>query len=161
MKEVLKCYDEDPFDYGPADEILVKYQGQKGTMIPILQGIQEAYGYLPRQALEHTAKQLKVPFSRIFGVATFYAQFHLTPRGKNIIRVCQGTACHVRGAAKILAAMKEQLNLEVGGTSEDMKFTLESVACIGACGLAPVMMINNDTFGRLTPDKLADILKEF
>ena len=161
MKEVLKCYDEDPFDYSPCDVVLEKYRGQKGTIIPILQAIQEAYGYLPRQALDYAARQLKVPFSRLFGVATFYAQFHLTPRGQNIIRVCQGTACHVRGASKIMQTMKEQLNLEIGGTSEDMKFTLESVACIGACGLAPVMMINNDTFGRLTPDRIKEILKMF
>lgn len=161
MKEVLKCYAEDPFDYAPVIEVLDRYRGQKGAIIPILQAIQEAYGYLPRQALEYAALDLKVPFSRIFGVATFYAQFHLKPRGENIIRVCQGTACHVRGASKILKALKEYLNLEVGGTSEDMKFTLESVACIGACGLAPVMMVNNDTFGRLTPDKIAEILKTF
>ncbi|MCW3490091.1 NADH-quinone oxidoreductase subunit NuoE [Dethiobacter alkaliphilus] len=161
MKEVLKCYTEDPFDYKPVEEIITRFQGQKGTMIPILQAIQDAYGYLPRQALEYMAAKLKIPFSRIFGVATFYAQFHLKPRGANIIRVCQGTACHVRGAAKIMKKLQEELNLEVGGTTEDMKFTLESVACIGACGLAPVIMINDDTFGRLTPDSISDILKQF
>lgn len=161
MKEALKCHSEDPFNYAPVDEVLTKYQGQKGAMIPILQAVQEAYGYLPYQALEYTAKKLRIPFSRIFGVATFYAQFHLKPRGQNIIRVCQGTACHVRGAAKIMTKLKDELGLEVGGTSEDMKFTLESVACIGACGLAPVLMINNDTFGRLTPEKISDILKQF
>lgn len=161
MKEVLKCYAEDPFDYGPVDSVLAKYEGQKGTMIPILQATQEAYGYLPRQALEYIAKKQKVPFSRVFGVATFFAQFHLHPRGRNIIRVCQGTACHVRGGSKILQKMREELQLDVGGTSEDKKFTLESVACIGACGLAPVMMINNDTFGRLTTQKISDILKDY
>lgn len=161
MKETHKCHTSDPFDYAPVDEILERFQGQKGTTIPILQAIQEVYGYLPRQAMEYMAKKLKVPFSRIYGVATFYAQFHLTPRGENIIRICQGTACHVRGAAKIVDALKEQLNLEVGGTSEDQKFTLESVACIGACGLAPVMMINNDTFGRLTAEKIKEILKNY
>jgi NADH-quinone oxidoreductase subunit E len=161
LKEVLKCYTDDPFDYVPVDEVLARFSGQKGAIIPILQGIQDAYGYLPRQALEYTARKLRVPFSRIFGVATFYAQFHLKPRGENIIRVCQGTACHVRGAAKIMKKLREELNLEVGGTSEDMKFTLESVACIGACGLAPVIMINNDTFGRLTPDKISEILKQY
>ena len=133
----------------------------KGATIPVLQAIQEVYGYLPRQAMEYAAKQLRIPFSRIYGVATFYAQFHLTPRGENIIRVCQGTACHVRGAAKIVDALKEQLGIEVGETTEDLKFTLESVACIGACGLAPVIMINNDTFGRLTPEKIKEILKNY
>lgn len=161
MKEALKCYTEDPFDYEPVNQVLDKYRGQKGAIIPILQAVQEAYGYLPHQALEHVAKELRVPFSRIFGVATFYAQFHLSPRGKNIIRVCQGTACHVRGGAKIMDKLREVLKLEVGGTTEDLNFTLESVACIGACGLAPVMMINNDTFGRLTADKIAGIIENY
>ena len=161
MKATHQCYAADPFDYAPVDEILERYQGQKGATIPVLQAIQEVYGYLPRQAMEYAAKQLRIPFSRIYGVATFYAQFHLTPRGENIIRVCQGTACHVRGAAKIVDALKEQLGIEVGETTEDLKFTLESVACIGACGLAPVIMINNDTFGRLTPEKIKEILKNY
>ncbi|HAA37410.1 MAG TPA: NADH-quinone oxidoreductase subunit NuoE [Firmicutes bacterium] len=161
MKATHQCHAADPFDYAPVDEILERYQGQKGATIPVLQAIQEVYGYLPRQAMEYAAKQLRIPFSRIYGVATFYAQFHLTPRGENIIRVCQGTACHVRGAAKIVDALKEQLGIEVGETTEDLKFTLESVACIGACGLAPVIMINNDTFGRLTPEKIKEILKNY
>lgn len=162
MKENLeKNYTEDPFDYEAVEEVLERYQDEKGALIPILQAIQEAYGYLPREALEYAARQLKTPLSKIFGVATFYAQFHLTPRGKNIIRVCQGTACHVRGAAKIMQALREQLDLDVDGTTEDLKFTLESVACIGACGLAPVIMINDDTFGRLTPDKIAGILEKY
>jgi NADH-quinone oxidoreductase subunit E len=161
LKEVLKCYAEDPFDYAPVDGVLAKYKDQKGAMIPILQAIQEAYGYLPYQALEYAAKQLRVPFSRVFGVATFFAQFHLKPRGENIIRVCLGTACHVRGGAKILDKLREILQLEVGGTTEDKKYTLESVACIGACGLAPVLMINNDTFGRLTPQKMAGIIENY
>jgi NADH-quinone oxidoreductase E subunit len=161
LKATHQCHAADPFDYAPVDEILERYQGQKGATIPVLQAIQEVYGYLPRQAMEYAAKQLRIPFSRIYGVATFYAQFHLTPRGENIIRVCQGTACHVRGAAKIVDALKEQLGIEVGETTEDLKFTLESVACIGACGLAPVIMINNDTFGRLTPEKIKEILKNY
>ena len=161
MKATHQCHAADPFDYAPVDEILERYQGQKGATIPVLQAIQEVYVYLPRQAMEYAAKQLRIPFSRIYGVATFYAQFHLTPRGENIIRVCQGTACHVRGAAKIVDALKEQLGIEVGETTEDLKFTLESVACIGACGLAPVIMINNDTFGRLTPEKIKEILKNY
>lgn len=162
LKENLeKNYTDDTFDYGAVQEVLDRFQDEKGALIPILQAIQEAYGYLPRKALEYTARQLRIPLSKIFGVATFYAQFHLTPRGKNIIRVCQGTACHVRGGAKILQTLKEQLNLEVNETSEDLKFTLESVACIGACGLAPVMMINDETFGRLTPNKIAEILAKY
>ena len=91
MKATHQCHAADPFDYAPVDEILERYQGQKGATIPVLQAIQEVYGYLPRQAMEYAAKQLRIPFSRIYGVATFYAQFHLTPRGENIIRVCQGT----------------------------------------------------------------------
>ncbi|HHX75325.1 MAG TPA: NADH-quinone oxidoreductase subunit NuoE [Firmicutes bacterium] len=158
---VAKCEQEHGFDYTPLDIILEKYKGQKGAIIPILQAIQGEYGYLPREALEYAAKKLRLPVSRLYGVATFYAQFHLNPRGKNIIRVCQGTACHVRGGARILETLKEQLQLEVGGTTADLKFTLESVACIGACGLAPAVMINDDTYGRLTPEKIREILQNY
>jgi len=147
------------FDYSKVDAVLEKYAGKRGSVIPILQHVQDEYGFLPRQALERVAKRLHVPISKIYGVATFYAQFHLQPRGKNIIRVCKGTACHVRGGAKIAEKLEELLGIKVGETTEDMKFTLEQVACIGACGLSPVMMINENTHGRLTPQKIKKILK--
>ncbi|MGL4209611.1 MAG: NAD(P)H-dependent oxidoreductase subunit E, partial [Candidatus Adiutrix sp.] len=107
------------------------------------------------------ADRLEVRISQVYGVVTFYAQFHLNPRGKNIIRTCQGTACHVRGAGKILNSLKEDLGVAPGGTTEDLQFTLETVACIGACGLAPVIMINQDTHGRLTPDNIPEILDKY
>lgn len=141
--------------------VFAKYRGQKGALIPVLQASQDIYGYLPREVMERIAKELRIPFSKVFGVATFYAQFHLKPRGENIIRVCLGTACHVRGGAKIFAKLKEELQIEDGETTKDLKFTLESVACIGACGLAPVMVINEDTHGRLTPEKVPEILDRY
>lgn len=143
------------------EEIVASFPEKKGALIPALQAVQEEFGYLPRPAMEILAGGLQVPLSTIYGVATFYAQFHLQPRGKNIIRICLGTACHVRGGTKILEKLQDVLNLEVGGTTEDMEFTLESVACIGACGLAPVMMINSDTFGRLTTDKIPEIVENY
>lgn len=142
-------------------EVLREYKDKKGALIPVLQEAQEIYGYLPREVLKQIALNLKIPLSKVYGVATFYAQFHLNPRGKNIIRICLGTACHVRGGAKILDKLKEELQVEDGETTEDLKFTLESVACIGACGLSPVMMINNETYGKLTPDKVKKILKGY
>ena len=149
------------FDFDRVENLLQEFLGKKGMIVPILQKIQQEFGYLPRPALEYMAKRLRTPASRIYGVATFYAQFHLQPRGKNIIRVCRGTACHVRGVTKVAEKTQEILKVGVGETTEDMKFTYEEVACIGACGLAPVMMVNDQTFGKLTPDKVKVILKKF
>ncbi|WP_366922908.1 NADH-quinone oxidoreductase subunit NuoE [Metallumcola ferriviriculae] len=143
------------------DAVFEKYRGMNGALIPVLQAAQDVYGYLPKEAMERIARELKLPFSKVFGVATFYSQFHLDPRGENIIRVCLGTACHVRGGAGIFGKVKEVLGVEDGETTEDLKFTLESVACIGACGLAPVMMVNDDTHGRLTPDKIPEIIDKY
>jgi NADH-quinone oxidoreductase E subunit len=143
------------------DEILHKYEGVKGALIPVLQETQHAYGYLSREAIRHISDKMDIPASQIYGVVTFYSQFHLNPRGKNIIRVCQGTACHVRGAKAILTALEDILKVAPGGTTADLKYTLETVACIGACGLAPVMMINDDTHGRLTPEAVTQILAKY
>ncbi|MDU4962033.1 MAG: NADH-quinone oxidoreductase subunit NuoE [Sporomusaceae bacterium] len=143
------------------DEILAKYQGGKGALIPVLQEAQHAYGYLSKDVVEHLAKALDIPVSQVYGVITFYSQFHLNPRGRNIIRVCQGTACHVRGGKAILKALEDQLKVAAGSTTPDLKFTLETVACIGACGLAPVLMVNDDTHGRLTPEAIPDILARY
>ena len=140
-------------------ELLSKYRGTKGSVIPVLQQAQEIFGYLPKDVLIEISNQLEVPISQIYGVVTFYAQFHLNPRGKNIIRSCQGTACHVRGAKAVLKAVQDYLGLKEGQvTTPDLKFTLETVACIGACGLAPCMMVNDETHGRLTPEKVPGIL---
>lgn len=143
------------------EAILAKYQGVKGALIPVLQEAQNAYGYLPREVIKCIAEKTGIPVSQIYGVVTFYSQFHLNPRGKNIIRVCQGTACHVRGAKGILKALEDGLQVKAGGTTPDLKFTLETVACIGACGLAPVLMVNDDTHGRLTPEVIPELLAKY
>jgi len=148
-------------DLEKVDEIVEPYLGKSGVMIPILQKLQEEYGYLPRPAMEKAARKLRIPISKMYGVATFYAQFHLAPRGRNIIRVCKGTACHIQGASKISDRISEILGIGTGETTEDLRFTLEEVACIGACALAPVMMINDDPHGRLTPDRIKEIMESY
>ena len=146
----------------PLRDILEDYSPSPKDIIPILQDAQAEYGYLPEEVLCDISRQIKgLSFSQVYGVATFYSQFHLEPRGENIIRVCMGTACHVRGADKVLEEIEDQLGVEDGGTTDDLKFTIESVACIGACGLAPVIMVNDDTHGRLTPDEISGILEEY
>ncbi|MTV48955.1 NADH-quinone oxidoreductase subunit NuoE [Heliobacillus mobilis] len=142
-------------------ELLNKYRTVPGVLIPVLQEAQEIYGYLPAEVLQKVARELQIPLAKVYGVVTFYSQFHLKPRGRNIIRVCLGTACHVRGGDKIFAALQKELAVDDGETTTDLRFTLESVACIGACGLAPVIMINHDTHGRLTPEKLTGILAKY
>lgn len=151
---------EESLDLTPLDEILDKYQGQKGVVIPILQQTQALYGYLPRQALEHISRKMRIPLSTLYGVATFYAQFYLTRRGKHIIRSCDGTACHVRGAAKIIAAMEKALGIKAGETTPDYKYTYEVVYCLGSCGLAPVAVVDDKVVGHLNESKLLEIIKE-
>jgi len=138
--------------------IIEPWKGKKGGLIPILQGVQHEFGYLQEDAMEIISRELRIPTAEVYGVATFYAQFHLKPRGRHIIRICRGTACHVRGSLKILERVKEILKIEENGTTDDLRFTLEPVACLGACGLAPVVMINDVTYGRLTPDGIKPIL---
>lgn len=161
MSEEMVKAAETGFDYDRVEALLQEFLDKKGVIVPILQKIQAEFGYLPRPAMEYVAKRLRIPVSKVFGVATFYAQFHLHPRGKNIIRVCRGTACHVRGVSKVAEKMQELLGVGVGETTDDLKFTYEEVACIGACGLAPVMMINDQTYGKLTPDKVKDIIDQY
>jgi len=148
-------------DLSQVDALVEPYLDKQGVVIPVLQKIQEHYGYLPRPALERVARRLRIPLSRLYGVATFYAQFKMMPRGRNIIRVCKGTACHIQGGSKIAERIEEILKIKVNETTPDMKFTLEEVACIGACALAPVMMINDEPHGRLTPDKIKKILSSY
>jgi NADH-quinone oxidoreductase subunit E len=142
-------------------EVLDHYRDYDGGLIPVLQEAQNIYGYLPSDALETIATELSIPFSEVFGVVTFYAQFHLKPRGRNIIRVCLGTACHVLGGSKIFQSIQDELGVGNGETTEDLRYTLESVACIGACGLAPCIMINDDTHGRLVPADMKKILEQY
>lgn len=152
---------EAAFDYGAVDELLSKYRGTKGSLIPLLQGTQAAYGYLPKEAMVRISQGIGEPLSSIFGVATFYAQFRLIPRARNVVRVCHGTACHVSGAPLVSLEVEKHLGIQDGENTEDMMYTLESVACLGACGMAPVMMINDRTYGKLTPDKAVGALKDF
>ncbi|HED24631.1 MAG TPA: NADH-quinone oxidoreductase subunit NuoE [Firmicutes bacterium] len=152
---------EDRIDVAAVDEIVKPYCGKKEMIIPILQKVQEHYGYLPRPAMERASLLMRIPLSRLYGVSTFYAQFKLKPRGRNIIRVCKGTACHIQGSPKIAVRIEEILGIETGETTDDLRFTLEEVACIGACALAPVITINNEPHGRLTPDKVQKILDKY
>ena len=148
-------------NFAQLDEVLAKYEGVKGALIPVLQEAQNAYGYLSKEVILYVSAKLGIPASQIYGVVTFYSQFHLNPRGKYIVRVCQGTACHVRGAKAILKALEDTLKISPGSTTSDLLFTLETVACIGACGLAPVMMVNDDTHGRLTPEADTQIIAKY
>jgi len=142
-------------------QILKKYESQSGVLIAILQEAQEAYGYLPGEVLTHIRRETKIPLSRIYGVITFYAQFYLTPRGRNTVRVCRGTACHVRGGRSVLKAAEGSLGIKEGETTGDLEFSLETVACLGTCFLAPVMMVNRSYFGRLVPQRVRPILEQF
>jgi NADH-quinone oxidoreductase subunit E len=146
-------------DLSLIEPLIRKYRGKKGNMIPLLQGTQEMYGYLPRTAFEKIAEETGIELSEMFGVATFYAQFRLNPVGKNIIKVCHGTACHVQNAKEITEAIEEALKIKDGETTEDRLFTLESVACLGCCSLAPVMMISDQTYGKLTGNESVKIIK--
>lgn len=131
-----------------------------GDLIPLLQEIQETYGYLPQPVLEHVSRQTGIPASRMYGVITFYAQFYLEPHGKHTVRCCRGTACHVRGGKKVLVAIQNALGVGDGETTEDMQFSLETVACLGACALAPVMVIDNTYYGKITARQAEQIHKQ-
>jgi len=151
-----------PLDTAPADEILGRMGPvTSGDLIPLLQKLQGAYGYLPPEILTKVSKRTGIAASRMYGVATFYEQFHLEPRGRHTIRCCRGTACHVKGGPKIISAVKKSLGIAEGETTEDMRFTFETVACLGTCFLAPVMMVNNDYYGHLTPDRVKAILEAY
>lgn len=141
-------------------DIFSQYNGDRSELIPILQETQEKLRYLPLEAMQAIAKFLKIPESTIYGVSTFYAQFKLTPLGKKIVRICRGTACHVRGGSKILEEIEKELGIKSGETTEDLKYTLESIACFGSCALAPVMVIDKTVYGRMTPAKAKSILAE-
>ena len=142
-------------------EILSTYEGVEGELIPILQRIQMELGYLPEEAMTMAAEYCGVAESRVFGVASFYDQFRFVPLGKNRVALCRGTPCHVSGAPQILDEAKRQLGIEEGGTTPDLEYSLETVACIGCCALAPCMTINKEVHGRLTPKKVKDIFANY
>jgi NADH-quinone oxidoreductase subunit E len=151
-----------PADTKLLEDILAPIQNpQSSDLIPILQKIQAAYGYLPPDILTRMSDRTGIAASQIYGVATFYEQFYLHPRGKHTIKCCRGTACHVRGGPEITEAITRALNIAPGETSQDMKFTFETVACLGTCFLAPVIMIDDDYYGHLTPDKIQKILENY
>lgn len=141
------------------DGVLSKYAGIEGSLITILQNAQDIYGYLPVDVLYYIAEKIGSTPAKVMGVATFYSQFRLKPVGKYLIMLCQGTACHVNGSQRIEQAISEELGIVDGETTDDGLFTLKNVACLGCCSLSPVMMINDETYGRLTPDKTKEILR--
>ena len=149
-----------PSDLSLIEDILVQYAEQRGSLITILQKAQDIYGYLPTDVIYHIAERTGNTPAKVMGVATFYTQFRLTPVGKYLIMLCQGTACHVNGSERIEAAIEEEFGITVGGTTEDGLFSLKCVACLGCCSLSPVMMINEDTYGSLTPEKAVSILRD-
>ena len=155
-----------PVVQGPSDEQVHAFidtlgVGPGANLIGVLQDIQEQFGYLPAAALEEVSRRMKVPLARVYGVVSFYAQFYTTPHGRHTIRCCRGTACHVKGADRIIETVCRTLGISEGQTTSDMMFYLETVACLGTCFLAPAMMIDNQYFGKLTPRRVESILKSF
>jgi NADH:ubiquinone oxidoreductase subunit E len=148
-------------DRNKLEAIIAAHQGEKWALIPLLQDVQEAFGYIPPEFIEPIADALNLFPSQVQGVITFYAGFALKPKGKYVLKVCRGTACHVKGSRSILRLVQKELNLKEGETSSDYQFTLETVACLGACFLAPTMMVNRDYFGKLSPTKTVSVLGEY
>ncbi len=143
------------------DDVLEEYSRKDGALIPVLQQAQAIFGYLPQEVLKRVSLGLYIPFSEVAGVVSFYSFFSIAPRGKNVVRVCLGTACYVRGAKQVLEAMKKELGIDVGETTDDMEFSLEVGRCFGACGLAPTVMINDDVHQRVKPAKIAAVLSPY
>jgi len=147
--------------FDEVDKVIDKYKHLEGALIMILHKTQEIFGYLPEEVQRYVAKGLNIPLADVYGVTTFYSYFSLTPRGKYRIAVCMGTACYVRGAGSLVSAFEKELSLQVGGTTTDRLFTLEVSRCIGACGLAPVLTINDDVYGNIGPERVPDILAKY
>ena len=140
---------------------LINKRKQHGALIPLLQSAQDSYGYIPEKAIHYISELVNIPAAEIYGVITFYSQFRLKPLGKYVVRICEGTACHVNGAKSIVKVLQNELGIGVGETSDDGVFTLQSVACLGCCSLAPVIMINDDTHGNLDADKTKKVIREY
>lgn len=139
-------------------QVLTSFNGEKAELIPILQQVQLKLGYLPQEAMRNIAGFLRLPESTVYGVATFYAQFKFIPMGRNIIKVCRGTGCYVKGSPRILEELEKQLGIKDGGTTRDMEYSLETVACFGSCALAPVVVVNDRVYGRMTPEKARGLI---
>ena len=158
----VRVSDTEEIDFRELDGIIDgEFNHDKENLIMILQAIQRRYNYLPRPALAYLSEKIDIPLSRIYGVGTFYSTFSLEPRGKHIISMCLGTACHVRGAEKVLERIEDVLSIRNGETTDDRRFTLESVRCIGCCSLGPVVKINEDVHGRIGPDEVKKILNQY
>jgi NADH-quinone oxidoreductase subunit E len=140
---------------------LWNYEGEKGALIPLLQAAQDTYGFIPETAIDQISEIVGIPSAEIYGVITFYSQFRLKPLGKYLIKICDGTACHVNGSERIAGTIEDELQISGNDTTEDGLFTLQKVACLGCCSLSPVIMINDETYGRLTPKKIQQLLKEY
>jgi NADH-quinone oxidoreductase subunit E len=151
---------ESDIDIGLLKPVLQEFRDQKGAVIPILQRTQDIYGYLPKDAMIEISRKSGISISQLYGVATFYAQFNLEPRGRHLIQVCDGTACHVIGAPKIVEAVEEEFSLTAGGSDPDYEYTLEIVYCLGSCGLAPIALVDGQVYGNTTPDSLVKSIKE-
>ena len=147
--------------YVELDQVIAKFKDMEGALIMILHRAQGIFGYLPEDVQRHVAKELNIPLTDVFGVTTFYSYFSLTPRGKYRIAVCMGTACYVRGAGEIVSAFEKELGIKVGQTTEDKMYTLEVSRCIGACGIAPVMTVNEDVYGSISADRVPGIVAKY
>ena len=147
--------------YAALQQVIDELKNEPGALMPIMQRAQDIFGYLPEDVQNIIAKGLDIPVSDVYGVATFYAQFNLEPKGKYIISVCLGTACYVKGAQLVLDKLEEVLGVPAGSTTPDGLFTLNATRCLGACGLAPVIMVNDDVYGRLTPDQVPDVIAKY
>jgi NADH-quinone oxidoreductase subunit E len=151
---------EAAYDCDRIDAVVQSYSAEKSALIAILQEIEDMYGYLPAWALKRVSERLDVPLIQVYGVASFYDAFHLTPRGKNLIRVCLGTACYLRGSGRVLETLEKELGIKDGETTPDLEFSLQSVRCLGACALAPVMVIGDRYFDKITPAKVSRVLNQ-
>lgn len=155
------CHGISDEKYQKLDEVINQYKGKPGGLIPVLHQAQLIFGYLPKEVQIKVAEELDVPLSEVYGVVTFYSFFSQKPKGKHTIGVCLGTACYVKGAAEIVEALEENLGIKVGDTTENGEFSLMVTRCVGACGLAPVLTIGEDVYGRLSPDKIPEIIKAY
>ena len=147
--------------WAAVEAVIKKYKAKPGSLIPVLEEVQEAVGYLPKPVMERVARGLKVPFSEVYGVVTFYSFFTMAPKGRHTVRCCLGTACYVRGGKRILDTLTETLKVQPGETTPDRTFSLETVRCLGACGLAPVVVVDEDTHRQMKPSKIHGVLAAY
>jgi len=148
-------------DLGRIDEIVSRHKGREGALLPVLREVQDFVGYLPREALERVALGLGLSLSKVYGVATFYTLFYTEPKGRHVIRVCESAPCHVQGAREVVEALQKELGVSFGETTPDGRFTLELVSCLGVCGVAPAIMVDDRVYGNLTPETVVAVLQEY